>query len=139
MWRSSQNKGPWAGQCKMTTTLGSYVSRRWWMRLITLFPCLKNVTIPLLVVLHYYCNLGLTAWAKMLHNVTWAHLGFITKWSNVIMLCLMVAYHLNIPGPTGHSQLQGTSIGNTMTKKALGRLDEDLHLAWIGRNSQSDY
>jgi hypothetical protein len=60
-------------------------------------------------------------------------------WSNVIMLCLMVAYHLNIPGPTGHSQLQGTSIGNTMTKKALGRLDEDLHLAWIGRNSQSDY
>jgi hypothetical protein len=73
------NKGPWAGQCKMTTTLGSYVSS------------------------------------------------------------LMLAYHPNTPVPTGHSQLQGMTIGNTMTKKALGRLDEDLHSPWIGCYSQSDY
>jgi hypothetical protein len=29
-----------AGQDKMTTALGSDLDRKWWMRLITLFPCL---------------------------------------------------------------------------------------------------
>jgi hypothetical protein len=29
-----------ARQDKITTALGSYLDRQWWMRLITLFPCL---------------------------------------------------------------------------------------------------
>ncbi len=29
----------YVGQGEMTTSLGNYLDRRWWMRLITLFPC----------------------------------------------------------------------------------------------------
>jgi len=63
----------------MTTMLGSYLDRRWWMKLITLFWCLGILrvnffAISMLLVLH-----GLTPWPQMLNVLEPRWLGFMSR------------------------------------------------------------
>jgi len=63
----------------MTTTLGSYLDTRWWMRLITLFWCLGILRVNFFAIFMLLVLHGLTPWPKMLNILKSRCLGFMSR------------------------------------------------------------